>query len=83
MTPPTRSSRADSRLRQVDKPDSTTQAWLLAHYGEAVAPEVLSRIVTAGGSVNSRGWWIGSSGADGFYLSDKAINWIELKPNED
>ena len=45
------------------KLDSDAQAWLMAHNGEAVAPEVLSKIVTAGGSVNSRGWWIGSSGA--------------------
>ena len=63
--------------------DSDAQAWLIAHNGEAVAPAVLSKIVTAGGSVNSRGWWIGSSGADGFFLSDKAVDWIEMKANDE
>ena len=63
--------------------DSDAQAWLITHNGEAVAPEVLSRIVTAGGSVNSRGWWIGSSGADGFYLSDEAVDWIEMRANDE
>lgn len=63
------------------KLDSDTRAWLIAHNGEAVAPEVLSKIVTAGGYLNSRGWWIGTSGSDGFYLSDKAVDWVEMRAN--
>ncbi|MET1082847.1 MAG: hypothetical protein ABWY12_07315 [Burkholderiales bacterium] len=65
------------------KLDSDAQAWLVAHNGEAVAPEVLSKIVTAGGTVNSRGWWIGASGHDGFHLSDKAVDWIEMRANDE
>ena len=63
--------------------DSKARAWLIAHNGEPVAPEVLTQIVTAGGSVNSRGWWIGTSGPDGFYLSDKAVDWIEMTANDE
>lgn len=65
------------------KLDSDAQAWLVAHNGEAVAPEVLSKIVTAGGALNSRGWWIGASGPDGFHLSDKAVDWVEMRANDE
>jgi hypothetical protein len=63
--------------------DSDAQAWLIAHNGEPVAPEVLSQIVTAGGSANARGWWIGPSGPDGLYLSDRAVDWIERMANDE
>ena len=63
--------------------DSDAQAWLIAHNGEAVSPEVLSKIVAAGGAVTSNAWWVGESGPDGFSLSDEAVDWIETAANEE
>lgn len=65
------------------KLDSDAQAWLIAHNGEAVSPEVLIKIVAAGGSVTSKAWWIGEHGPDGFYLSDEAVDWIETTANDE
>jgi hypothetical protein len=63
------------------KLDSHTQAWLVAHNGEAVPPEVLSKVIAAGGSVTLNAWWVGESGPDGFSLSDAAVDWIEATAN--
>ncbi|WP_137846122.1 hypothetical protein [Microbacterium sp. 2FI] len=65
------------------KLDSDTQAWLIAHNGEAVSPDVLSQIVAVGGSVTSSAWWVGESGPDGFMLSDEAVDWIETTANDE
>lgn len=65
------------------KLDPDAQAWLIAHNGEAVAPDVLSKIVSAGGSVTSNAWWVGAGGPDGFYLSDDAVDWIEAAANDE
>lgn len=54
--------------------DSETQGWLVAHNGEAVSPEVLAKIVAAGGSATSNAWWVGQGGPEGFYLSDAAVD---------
>jgi len=63
--------------------DSDAKAWLVAHNGEAVSPEVRSKIVAAGGSLDSSAWWVGESGPDGFYLSDEAVDWIETAANDE
>lgn len=63
------------------KLDDNVKAWLVAHNGEAVPPEALSKIVEAGGSVTSSAWWVGQSGPDGFHLSDEAVDWIETVAN--
>ncbi|MGC5169823.1 hypothetical protein ACLQ2Q_04140 [Microbacterium sp. DT81.1] len=63
------------------KIDPTAKEWLVTHNGEAVAPDVLTKIVAAGGSLTSDAWWIGEEGPDGFYLSDEAIDWIEATAN--
>jgi hypothetical protein len=63
--------------------DSEAKAWLIAHNGEPVSPEMLSRIVAAGGSVTPSASWIGESGPDGFFLSDEAVDWIESAANEE
>ncbi len=63
------------------KLDADARAWLVAHNGEAVAPDVLLEIVAAGGSVTSDAWWVGESGPDGFFLSDEAVDWIEATAN--
>ena len=64
------------------KLDSDAQAWLIGHNGEAVSPEVLSKITAAGGAVTSSAWWVGESGPDGF-LSDEAVDWIETTANDE
>ncbi len=61
--------------------DADAKAWLIAHNGEAVSPEVLSKIVAAGGAVASDAWWVGESGPDGFSFSDRAVDWIETTAN--
>lgn len=63
------------------KLDSDAQAWLVGHNGEAVSPQVLAKIIAAGGSVTSNAWWVGKGSPDGFYLSDEAVDWIEAEAN--
>jgi hypothetical protein len=63
--------------------DSDAKAWLIAHNGEAVSADVLSKIVAAGGSVTSNEGWVGESGPDGFFLSDEAVDWIETAANDE
>ena len=63
--------------------DSDAKAWLIAHNGEAVSPEVLSKIAAAGGTVTPSAWWVGESGPHGFYLSDEAVDWIETTANDE
>ncbi|MCR2799608.1 MULTISPECIES: hypothetical protein [unclassified Microbacterium] len=65
------------------KLDSDAKAWLIAHNGEAVSPEVMRKIAAAGGSVTSSAWWVGESGPDGFFLSDEAVDWIEAAANDE
>ena len=66
-----------------DRLDEQARAWLIAHNGEAVAPDVLDRIVAAGGDMISDAWWVGQTAQDGFYLSDEATDWIETVANEE
>jgi hypothetical protein len=63
--------------------DSDAKAWLIAHNGEAVSPEVMNEIAAAGGSVTSSAGWVGESGPDGFYFSDEAVDWIETAANDE
>ncbi|MET0780610.1 MAG: hypothetical protein ABWY26_05760 [Microbacterium sp.] len=63
--------------------DSETREWLMAHNGEAVPAEVLSKIAAAGGAVTSGARWVGESGPDGFFLSDEAVDWIEEIANSE
>ena len=61
--------------------DAATREWLIAHNGEAVPPEVVSEIVASGGVVASDAGWVGGERAEGLYLSDEAIDWIEAIAN--
>ena len=63
--------------------DADAKAWLIAHNGEAVSPEVLSKIRAVGGSVTSSAWQVGESGPDGAFLSDEAVDWIETAANDE
>ena len=65
------------------KLDSDTKAWLIAHNGEAVSPDVLGKIAAAGGSVTPSAWRVGESGGEGFFLSDDAVDWIESAANDE
>ncbi|MFE4725578.1 hypothetical protein [Microbacterium sp. NPDC056736] len=65
------------------KVDSDAKAWLIAHNGEAVSSEVLSKIAAAGGADTSSAWWVGESGPDGIFLSDEAVDWIEAAANDE
>jgi len=61
------------------KLDSDAQAWLIAHNGEAVAPDVMRKIWAAGGSARE----IGEREHDGSFLTDEAIDWIEATANDE
>jgi len=61
------------------KLDSDAQAWLIAHNGEAVAPDVMRKILAAGGSARE----IGERERDGFFLTDEAVDWIEATANDE
>jgi hypothetical protein len=65
------------------KLDFDAKAWLIAHNGEAMPPEVMDKIAAAGGSATSSAWWVGESGPDGFFLSDEAVDWIETIANDE
>jgi hypothetical protein len=65
------------------KLDTPTRDWLIAHNGEAVPAHILSQISAAGGVVTSDASWAGSSGPDGFYLSDEATDWLEAIANNE
>ena len=61
------------------KLDSVSRAWLIAHNGEAVTPDVMSKIVAVAGSV----WEVAESGPDGLFLTDQAVDWIETIANDE
>jgi hypothetical protein len=71
---------ADMRIAEWwPKLDSDAQAWLIAHNGEAVTPDVMSQIVAVAGSVRE----VGESGPDGVFLTDEAVDWIEATANDE
>ena len=59
--------------------DSDAQAWLVAHNGEAVAPDVVSKIVAVAGPLGV----VGESGSDGVFLTDEEVDWIETTANDE
>ena len=65
------------------KIDQATRDWLIAHNGEALPEGVLAKIIAAGGTLTADAWWIGEEGADGFYLSDEASDWVETVANDE
>ena len=63
--------------------DAETREWLIAHNGEAVPAAVIGRIAAAAGDEASGARWIGESDAEGFHLSDEAVDWIEATANSE
>jgi hypothetical protein len=59
----------------------STRDWLIQNNGGAVPPEIVREITDAGGAVTTDAWWVGESGASGFYFSDRAVDWIEADGN--
>ena len=59
------------------------QEWLTANNGDVVPVWVLAEIVSAGGDVDADADWVGESDADGVYLSDAAIDWVEATANDE
>jgi hypothetical protein len=59
--------------------DSAARSWLIAHNGEAAAPDVMSKFVAVAGSA----WEVGEPGSDGVFLSDEAVDWIEATSNDE
>lgn len=63
--------------------DPTTQQWLIAHNGEAIPGEVMTKILEVGGPVTSDAWWSHEDGPSGFYLPDDAVDWVETAANDE
>ncbi|RFA15595.1 hypothetical protein B7R22_06495 [Subtercola boreus] len=57
------------------------RAWLMANNGDALPSHLVEQITAAGGVVTSDAWWVGESGPNGFFLSDRATDWIEEAAN--
>ncbi|MHA6513486.1 hypothetical protein [Tessaracoccus sp. Z1128] len=58
-----------------------TRDWLIANNGDVVPSAVVEEIIRAGGDATSDAWRAGESGADGFYLADEVVDWIEEVAN--
>lgn len=63
------------------KVSRTTRRRLIDHNGEHLPPFVVADIAWAGVAVSADQWWIQESTADGFLLSDAAVDWIEAAGN--
>ncbi len=57
------------------------RAYVIEHNGEALPAELVTAIAKPGGSVARDAWWIAESGAPGFSLSSRAVDWIEAVAN--
>ena len=60
-----------------------TRAWLIANNGDALPSDVVNEIASAGGAATSVALWVGKDGPAGFYLSDRATDWIEEIANNE
>ena len=58
-----------------------SREWLIDNNGDAVRGDIVAEIAQLGGMTASGAWWIGEDGPSGFYLSDRAIDWVEAKAN--
>ncbi|KJC63547.1 hypothetical protein [Agreia bicolorata] len=63
--------------------NDATQAWLIAHNGEALPASVIAEIVAAGGVATSESTWVAEVGPDGLLPSDEAVDWIEAAANDE
>lgn len=61
--------------------DPETRQWMIDNNGDAVPPEILGRIMSMAGKSTARDSWAGADDAEGFFLSDTAVDWIEETAN--
>ncbi|MFJ6416892.1 hypothetical protein [Paeniglutamicibacter sp. NPDC091659] len=57
--------------------DAETRQWMINNNGDAVPAEILQRIMAVTGDSAAHAPWVGSDDAEGFFLSDTAVDWIE------
>jgi len=60
-----------------------SREWLIDNNGDAVRGDIVAEIAQLGGMTASGAWWVGEDGPSGFYLSDRAIDWVEAKANDE
>lgn len=58
-----------------------SREWLIAHNGEEVRSDIVLEVAAVGGVVASDAWWVGEDGPTGYFLSDRAVDWIEATAN--
>lgn len=61
--------------------EPTTQQWLIDNNGDVLPPEVIAKIVEAGGPPPGDPWWGRNEESEGFLFPDEAIDWIEETAN--
>jgi len=64
------------------KLSEASRHWLIDHNGEAVPPDIASEIAAVGGVMTTDAWWVGQAGPTGFFLSDRAVDWVEERAND-
>jgi hypothetical protein len=65
------------------KVDPSTQQWLINNNGDVVPPNILDQIMAVAGAPTADSSWVGDNAAEGFFLSDEAIDWIEETANDE
>ena len=60
-----------------------SRQWLIDHNGEAIRDDIVAEMASAGAVVTSDAWWVGERGPSGFFLSDRAVDWIEETANDE
>ncbi len=55
--------------------------WIMANNGDALITSVLDEIISVGGPLPSGAWWVGEHVANGLYLSDAGVDWVEEVAN--
>lgn len=63
--------------------DSPTRQWLINNNGDVVPPSILAKITAVTGQPTAEDSWGGDSTAEGFFLSDEAVDWIEETANSE
>jgi len=63
--------------------DRSTRQWLINNNGDVVPPAILAQITAVAGQPTAEASWGGDSSAEGFFLSDEAVDWIEETANSE
>ena len=58
-----------------------SREWLVRHNGEAVPQHIVDQIRSVEGAATADTSWAGASIPEGFFLSDRAVDWIEAVAN--